>query len=185
MLAVLPKPFSRQVDAMEHNMGKAQQPEDYEWHNVHGYPPHLSSPAQEYGAYGFVVPGHEIQQDHAYGRGYSLHAQQPQPVFPATQWPSMLTNPSVQAHPPAPIQLQPPTPTQLHAPQMSAPPPLAPISTTAAAPPPPTSTKTSPTRDPPQRRTLTDQDRRRMCQYHEENLSVKQTEIGGKFRQET
>jgi hypothetical protein len=26
---------------------------------------------------------------------------------------------------------------------------------------------------------LTDQDRRRMCQYHEENPSVKQTEIGG------
>jgi len=28
--------------------------------------------------------------------------------------------------------------------------------------------------------TLTDSDRRRMCQYHEENPSVKQTEIGGK-----
>ena len=29
------------------------------------------------------------------------------------------------------------------------------------------------------RKTLTDSDRRRMCQYHEENPSVKQTEIGG------
>jgi hypothetical protein len=29
------------------------------------------------------------------------------------------------------------------------------------------------------RRTLTDSDRRRMCQYPEENPSVKQTEIGG------
>jgi hypothetical protein len=26
---------------------------------------------------------------------------------------------------------------------------------------------------------LTDQDRRRMCQYHEDNPTVKQTEIGG------
>lgn len=31
------------------------------------------------------------------------------------------------------------------------------------------------------RKTLTDSDRRRMCQYHEENPSVKQTEIGGEF----
>lgn len=32
---------------------------------------------------------------------------------------------------------------------------------------------------PSPRRTLTDDDRRRMCQYHEENPHVKQTEIGG------
>jgi hypothetical protein len=32
---------------------------------------------------------------------------------------------------------------------------------------------------PSPRKTLTDSDRRRMCQYHEENPSVKQTEIGG------
>ncbi|OWO98517.1 hypothetical protein B2J93_2252 [Marssonina coronariae] len=34
---------------------------------------------------------------------------------------------------------------------------------------------------PPARKTLTDSDRRRMCQYHEENPSVKQTEIGAMF----
>ncbi|KAL8773016.1 MAG: hypothetical protein Q9209_002036 [Squamulea sp. 1 TL-2023] len=51
------------------------------------------------------------------------------------------------------------------------------VSTPLSAPPPPTPIPT------PQsgRRTLTDQDRRRMCQYHEENPSVKQTEIGRKF----
>ena len=35
---------------------------------------------------------------------------------------------------------------------------------------------------PSPRKTLTDSDRRRMCQYHEENPSVKQTEIGGEKR---
>jgi hypothetical protein len=32
---------------------------------------------------------------------------------------------------------------------------------------------------PSPRKTLTDSDRRRMCQYHEDNPTVKQTEIGG------
>ncbi len=32
------------------------------------------------------------------------------------------------------------------------------------------------------RKTLTDSDRRRMCQYHEENPTARQTEIGGKKR---
>jgi hypothetical protein len=30
------------------------------------------------------------------------------------------------------------------------------------------------------RRTLTDEDRRQMCLYHEENKTAKQTDIGGK-----
>lgn len=30
------------------------------------------------------------------------------------------------------------------------------------------------------RRTLTDEDRRRMCVYHEEHKTAKQTDIGGK-----
>jgi hypothetical protein len=34
---------------------------------------------------------------------------------------------------------------------------------------------------PTPRRTLTDEDRRRMCLYHEENKSAKQTDIGGGF----
>lgn len=32
------------------------------------------------------------------------------------------------------------------------------------------------------RRTLTDEDRRQMCLYHEENKTAKQTDIGGKHR---
>ncbi|KAL9118945.1 MAG: hypothetical protein Q9187_004503, partial [Circinaria calcarea] len=40
---------------------------------------------------------------------------------------------------------------------------------------------TAPVPVPSARRTLTDQDRRRMCQYHEDNPSVKQTEIGAMF----
>ena len=33
------------------------------------------------------------------------------------------------------------------------------------------------------RRTLTDADRRSMCVYHEENPTLKQTEIGGEYSQ--
>jgi hypothetical protein len=73
-------------------------------------------------------------------------------------WPSMLTNPASYSSPPVAIP-QAPTPvvkgngTKLPA--------------IHAAPSP--------------RKTLTDNDRRRMCQYHEDNPSVKQTEIGAMF----
>ena len=67
-------------------------------------------------------------------------------------WPSMLTNPA--GYQTQPIALP-------HSAPASKPPKLPAIHA------------------PTPRKTLTDQDRRRMCQYHEEHPTVKQTQIGG------
>ncbi|PBP26536.1 centromere binding protein B [Diplocarpon rosae] len=80
-------------------------------------------------------------------------------IMPSHQtWPSMLTNPATYSTPPvaisstvAPLVKGNSKKQQAHHP-ISSP-----------------------------RKTLTDSDRRRMCQYHEENPSVKQTEIGAMF----
>ncbi|KAG9246389.1 hypothetical protein BJ878DRAFT_540329 [Calycina marina] len=81
--------------------------------------------------------------------------QQLQPLIMPSHptWPSMITNPGTYAPPPVAIP--------------ASAPPLVKGSGR--------STSTGP------RKTLTDHDRRRMCQYHEENPSVKQTEIGAIF----
>lgn len=80
--------------------------------------------------------------------------QQLQPLI-MPQWPSMLTSQST------------------YAPQIfpSGPVPVTPISAPSSA------TSARPASTP--RKTLTDADRRRMCLYHEENPTTKQTEIGG------
>ena len=112
------------------------------------------------------------QSDSMYSSApYQTSYSAPQPLHPlntATLWPSQLTNPSGSS-PPQMLPLQPR--------------PLAPITQDAPAtpakeptPPPAKPTHTLPT----SRKTLTDNDRRRMCKYHEENPTVKQTEIGGK-----
>jgi len=72
-------------------------------------------------------------------------------------WPSMLTNPASYSAPPVAI-----------------PPASAPVVKGNGTKLPAIHATPSP------RKTLTDSDRRRMCQYHEENPTVKQTEIGGK-----
>ncbi len=74
-------------------------------------------------------------------------------------WPSLLTNPASYSAPPVAI-----------------PPVSAPVVKGNGAKLPAIHATPSP------RKTLTDSDRRRMCQYHEENPSVKQTEIGGKHQ---
>ena len=141
--------------------------EDYgggQWVEINGYNSAHQSPIHEYNSYGFISPTH-LPLEPTYNRTipppYSAH----QPLQPLVmpQWPSQLTNPSNSAPPAVP-----------------GPPPLAPLSTmTSAHPlPPPLVSSSAPTTN--QRRTLTDQDRRRMCQYHEDNPTVKQTEIGGK-----
>lgn len=73
-------------------------------------------------------------------------------------WPSLLTNPANYSAPPVAI-----------------PPISAPVVKGNGAKLPAIHATPSP------RKTLTDNDRRRMCQYHEENPSVKQTEIGAMF----
>jgi hypothetical protein len=93
---------------------------------------------------------------------YSTHQQLLPLIMPnhsQTTWPSMLTHPVTSSNPPVAIS---PAPAQ--PPQAKGNPPKLPAIHTGPSP----------------RKTLTDSDRRRMCQYHEENPSVKQTEIGGK-----
>lgn len=135
-----------------------------QWGDINDYhSPQGSSPTHEYNGFGYMSAPHGLPLDSSYGRSihpaYSMH--QPQQSIITTQWPSMLTSPSTNA----PLRSVPPQPA------------LAPISTFAIAhslPP-----LTAPVPATTARRTLTDQDRRRMCIYHEENPTVKQTEIGG------
>jgi hypothetical protein len=83
------------------------------------------------------------------------HPQLPMLIMPShATWPSMLTNPNSYSAPPVPIP---------------------PVSTAPTKPVRPAASQSTP------RRTLTDNDRRRMCQYHEDNPTVKQTEIGAMF----
>jgi len=83
------------------------------------------------------------------------HPQLPHLIMPSNAtWPSMLTNPNSYSAPPMPMPSLPPPPRKLA---------------------PPIKTQPQP------RRTLTDDERKRMCQYHEDNPTVKQAEIGQMF----
>lgn len=152
----------------------------YDWAEFPSYhSPPLHSPAHEIGGFCYpAVSPHEMHSESPFGRHPHMYgtSQQPQPVFPA-QWPSaMVTHASMQAPPPP--HPPPPQPSQ-HVPLQ---PPLAPMNAMPSGQGLPqlnTAPQQPPQQQPIQRRTLTDQDRRRMCQYHEENPSVKQTEIGG------
>jgi len=126
------------------------------------------SPIYEHGGFGFPM---QPIQNHGIPTEPSFNTQrvsQPPHSLPPHQqllplimpshptWPSMLTNPANYSAPPVAI------------PPASAP--LVKGSNTKLP-----AIHTTPT----PRKTLTDNDRRRMCQYHEENPTVKQTEIGG------
>lgn len=117
------------------------------------------SPVHENNGFGFISPT-PVPTEPTYNRAipptFTTH-QQLQPLL-MPQWPSMMASQS--AFTPAIM------------PSVSA---GAPMPTT-------TSSQPAPTTSTP-RRTLTDADRRRMCMYHEENPTVKQTEIGGKTNQ--
>ncbi|MCJ1256396.1 hypothetical protein MMC24_004217 [Lignoscripta atroalba] len=135
-----------------------------QWVEIHDYhsPPH-HSPMHEYNGFGYMSSSH-LPLEPAYNRSLPSSYQMHQPLQPliTAQWPSMLTSPSNSAPPTLPAA-----------------PPLAPVSTVATAHPLPPIT--NPPSAPSSRRTLTDTDRRRMCQYHEDNPTVKQTEIGAMF----
>ena len=136
------------------------------WTSMGGqYSPHTQSPATEYPSYSFSMPPHSVGMplepslQHSMPPMYSsTHAPPPQPLY-STQWPSMLTNPSP---PPAHISS-----SHVHQVESFSTPPALPRLTTQ--------------HNGTSRRTLTDQDRRRMCQYHEDHPTVKQTEIGAMF----
>ncbi|KAL0256964.1 hypothetical protein SLS55_007774 [Diplodia seriata] len=121
------------------------------------------SPVHDYNGFAYNPLPMEPMYPHAMSQGMppppprTTH-QQLQPLI-MPQWPSMLTSQSNYAPPP----------------MYSAPAP-APVS---ATPTPVSATSTRSSGTP--RKTLTDNDRRRMCLYHEENPTVKQTEIGAMF----
>jgi hypothetical protein len=143
------------------------------WIEVNDYhSSHVHSPAHEYNSFNFSQNTHNGLPMDSYNRHvqpiYSA-SHQAQPLYPG-QWPSMLTNPPHQTH----SHMQAPAAAPI-------PPPLAPASSFAGTHSLPRITTQDPATTPSTaRRTLTDQDRRRMCQYHEDHPSVKQTEIGGK-----
>lgn len=124
--------------------------------------PH-QSPLHEYNGFGFMSSTH-VPLDSIYTRPiHTSYAANP-PLHPLImpQWPSQITNPS--EGPPAAI----PLPRALA--------PVSAINTPHSAPPAPSAPAPSTAR-----KTLTDQDRRRMCQYHEDHPTIKQTEIGALF----
>lgn len=126
--------------------------------------PH-ESPLHEYNnGYGFMSSSH-VSMDSIYSRQMPTSYAANPPLHPLImpQWPSQITNPSEG------------TPQSIRLPR-----PLAPVSTIItphSAPPAPSAPAPSTAR-----KTLTDQDRRKMCQYHEDHPTVKQTEIGGESR---
>ncbi|KAF2816797.1 CenpB-DNA-bind-domain-containing protein [Mytilinidion resinicola] len=117
------------------------------------------SPVQEYNGFAFTpLPMEPMYSAHQMHPPRTTH-QQLQPLI-MPQWPSMLTSNSsyvAPVYPTAPVPVTPASATPVSA----------------------TSTRSHSTSTP--RKTLTDSDRRRMCLYHEEHPTVKQTEIGAMF----
>lgn len=121
--------------------------------------PQNSPPMPEYSGFDYG-PAPLMAVDGSYNMSIPPpYASMPLPM-PSHSWPSMLTQHS-------PFQ-------EGGLPHVSAP-----TSVSPSAPMPPVR-KTSTGGSTP-RRTLTDEDRRQMCLYHEENKTAKQTDIGGKI----
>ncbi|KAJ5545938.1 hypothetical protein N7494_003523 [Penicillium frequentans] len=119
--------------------------------------PHNSPPMPEFS--GFEYGPSPIMAVDGYGMSLPPpYTSMPLPM-PSHAWPSMLTN---------------------HSPFHDGLPPIpAPISVSPSAPTPPV--RKSSTGGATPRRTLTDEDRRQMCLYHEEHKTAKQTDIGALF----
>ncbi|KAI9679779.1 MAG: hypothetical protein M1817_004793 [Caeruleum heppii] len=128
------------------------------WIELNGY--HASqhhSPDQEYGSFGFMPGPQPLSMESTFGQMNPPIHPTHQPLRPLAMppWPSTLTSQSAYS---API-----------------------LPTTSTSLPLPTPISSHPVHTSTPRRTLTDADRRRMCLYHEENPTVKQTEIGAMF----
>ena len=156
---------------MDHEQHHQDHFEDHHsgWADSGGYDSHHQSPpVQDYNGFSNYAP---LPMEPMYGTSMhppphhthptprTTHPQLQPLIMPQMpQWPSMLTSQSTyqpSLFPSAPVPITPASAT--------------PVSATS------THSRTSST----PRKTLTDSDRRRMCQYHEENPTVKQTEIGG------
>ncbi|KAK4634180.1 hypothetical protein CLAFUW4_00637 [Fulvia fulva] len=133
-------------------------------HTPHIYPhSHHGTPAQEYTGFSFTSPSMPMEPS-AFSSSIQsrpMHQQLQPLVMP--QWPSMLSS---QAH----SSYQPMFPQSVQPIQPMA---IGPLHTPVSA----TSTRSTST----PRKTLTDMDRKRMCQYAEEHPNAKQTEIGAIF----
>ena len=145
----------------ERNTAYRSSPSNH-WHHFPTHPhSHHGTPAQEYQGFSFTSPQLPMEPS-AFASGVQqrpMHHHLQPLVMP--QWPSMLSSQAHNSYQPMyqqPIQTMQP---------MSAGPLMTPISAT--------STKSTST----PRKTLTDLDRKRMCQYAEEHPNSKQTEIGG------
>lgn len=120
--------------------------------------PQHSPPMPEYN--GFEYGPSLMAVDASYGMSIPPpYASLPLPM-PPHSWPSMLANQS-----------------PFHENGL---PPSMPTSVSPSAPAPPMRKSSTGGANP--RRTLTDEDRRQMCLYHEENKTAKQTDIGGECR---
>jgi hypothetical protein len=119
--------------------------------------PHQQSPAHDFNGFSFTPMPMEPTY-HGMPPPRTTH-QQLQPLI-MPQWPSMLTSQAGYAQPMFPTTMMP-----------MAPPMGTPLSAGAAG-----VTTSRPASTP--RRTLTDADRKRMCEYAEQNPNTKQTEIG-------
>lgn len=135
------------------------------WNHFPNHPhSHHGTPAQEYSGFSFSSPQLPMEPSAFSGsiQQRPMHQQLQPLVMP--QWPSMLNS---QAHstyqPMFPQPVQPIQPMSIGALQT-------PLSATSTR-----STASTP------RKTLTDLDRKRMCQYAEEHPNSKQTEIGGQY----
>ncbi|KAF2199265.1 CenpB-DNA-bind-domain-containing protein [Delitschia confertaspora ATCC 74209] len=154
---------------MEHEQQQHQESTFHDsnsgWVDNTGYHPHPQqhqSPVQEYNGFNYAP----LPMEPLYTAGMhpprTTH-QQLQPLI-MPQWPSMLTSQSTYVPPIFPAAPVPITPAA-----------ATPVSAVSAV----STTSTRSTSTP--RKTLTDADRRRMCLYHEEHPTVKQTEIGAMF----
>ena len=129
-----------------------------QWQNINMFSsssPRLPSPVNGYS--NFNMPGLPVEPMYGTTQPARASHQRLEPLI-MPQWPSMLINKSNYATPlysSAPITTMPPST--------------------------PLSSNSSRTPSTP-RKTLTDDDRRQMCVFHEKNPNVKQTEIGGEFK---
>lgn len=143
-----------QSQRQEHGYNESQD----HWGQTSGYSQaHQQTSGLDYISFALSSPHLPVGNTYANSLNRPLHHQPQHLIMP--QWPSMMTSqatyvtPSNAAAPFVPLPMSTPIPvTRSHA------------SHTGSTP----------------RRTLTDADRRRMCQYHEEHPTTKQSEIGGR-----
>lgn len=160
--------------------------EDYERHNNFSSPPsawgpmphiyphsHHGTPAQEYSGFGFNTSPQIPMEPN----GFATFPARPTPpqlstlIMPPAmpQWPSQLNNAAQSGYSASfAQQIQPIQPMMYN--QLQTP-------VSAATPVSASSTRSSST----PRKTLTDADRKKMCQFHERHPNSKQTEIGGAY----